>query len=69
MIIRGHVIHMAVQGALTVHAFVTLAAHSVSPELEAIAFCFGTVAAVWATDVERRVRHPHCKFKTREEKI
>ena len=64
---RGHLVHIAVQGTLTVHAAVTLAAHHMSPELEALAFFIGTVAAVWATDVERKARHPHLTFRSREE--
>lgn len=67
MVGRAHIVHVAIQGTLTVHAAITFAAHSVSPQLEALAFFIGTVAAVWAVDVERRMRHPKCRFKSREE--
>lgn len=67
MVVRAHTVHIAIQGYLTVHAALTFAAHSVSPQLEALGFFLGAVAAVWATDVERRLRHPKCQFK-REEK-
>lgn len=54
-------IHFAVQGALTVNAIVTLATHSIAPEIEAVAFCVSSMMAVWAADFERKVRHPKYK--------
>ena len=64
---RAHIVHIAVSGTLSAHAALTLAAHSVSPEWEAVAFFVGTVAAVWANDIERKVRHPHLiTFKRKE---
>lgn len=58
LIKKPHVIHLTIQGALTLQAIATLLTHAVSPEIEAMAFCLSSIAAVWAADVERVIRHP-----------
>jgi hypothetical protein len=58
MIKKPHVVHFAVQGALTLNAVVTLGMHAVSPEAEAVAFCLTAVMAIWANDIEKKIRHP-----------
>ena len=52
-------VNLVIQSTLTINAVITWVTHHISPEAEAIAFMLSGIAAAWACDIERKLRHPH----------